>query len=84
MANKESFGGCLNLPALNEDNKYADVGKFKSLPYKKNDPENMMNCPPYWNVKVDGYGGQASLHWVWHHMKEPLEHASSVVYQRGL
>ena len=61
MANKESFGNFPNLPALNEDNKYADMGKFKRLPYKKNDPENTMNCPPFWNVKVDGYGGQGSL-----------------------
>ena len=61
MASKESFGDFPNLPALNEDNKYADMGKFKRLPYKKNDPENTMNCPPFWNVKVDGYGGQGSL-----------------------
>jgi hypothetical protein len=61
MASKESFGGFPKLSVLNEDNKCADMAKFKRLPYKKNYPENTMDSPPWWNVYCDGHGGLNSL-----------------------
>ena len=61
MAKKESFGNFPNLPVLNEDNRFGDMAKYKRLPYKKNDPENTMQAPPWWNVSCDGYGGLNSL-----------------------
>ena len=61
MAKKESFGNFPSLPVLNEDNRFGDMAKYKRLPYKKNDPENTMQAPPWWNVSCDGYGGLNSL-----------------------
>ena len=61
MANMPEFGDFPNLPHLNEDNLYGDKGKFARKPFKPNDPSITMDCPPWWRVYVDGYGGQQSL-----------------------
>jgi hypothetical protein len=61
MHGREEFGDFPNLPSLNEDNIVADLSKFKRKPYKRNDPANTMNSPPFWRVFCDGYGGQQSL-----------------------
>jgi hypothetical protein len=39
----------------------ADLSKFKRKPYKRNDPANTMDSPPFWRVFCDGCGGQQSL-----------------------
>ena len=61
MFGKEEFGKFPKLPTLNEDNIVADMAKFKRKPFKRNDPANTMDAPPFWRVYVDGYGGQQSL-----------------------
>jgi hypothetical protein len=61
MHGKEEFGTFPNLPALNEDNIVADKAKFKRKAFKRNDPSNTMDCPPFFRVFCDGYGGQQSL-----------------------
>ena len=35
--------------------------KFRRRPYKRNDPANTMDSPPWWREFCDGYGGQQSL-----------------------
>jgi hypothetical protein len=61
MYRKEEFGGFPRLPTLNEDNMVADLAKLRRKPFKRNDPDNTMNSPPFWRVFCDGYGGQQSL-----------------------
>jgi hypothetical protein len=61
MHGKEEFGNFPKLPVLNEDNLVADLAKFRRKPYKRNDPANTMDSPPFWRVFCDGYGGQQSL-----------------------
>jgi hypothetical protein len=61
MHGKEEYGNFPKLPILNEDNVVFDLAKFKRKPYKRNDPANTMDSPPFWRVFVDGYGGQNSL-----------------------
>ena len=46
---------------VNEGNVVSDLSKFKKSTHKRNDPEVTMDCPPWWRVYVDGYGGQQSL-----------------------
>ena len=46
---------------VNEDNLMADQAKFKRMSFSPNDPAISMDCPPWWRVYVDGYGGQNSL-----------------------
>ncbi len=61
MHGKEQYGDFPNLPSLNEDNVVADMSKFRRKPYKRNDPANTMDSPPWWRVFCDEYGGQQSL-----------------------
>jgi hypothetical protein len=61
MADMPEYGDFPNLPALNEDNIVADLAKFNRRGFSANDPEVTMNCPPWWRVKFDGYGGGKSL-----------------------
>ena len=61
MANMPEYGDFPNLPRLNEDNVVGDQAKFSRDPFKPNDPCVTMDCPPWWRVYVDGYGGQNSL-----------------------
>jgi hypothetical protein len=65
MHGREVFGLLPNLPTLNEDNKVADKAKFKRKAFKRNDPSNTMNCPPFFRVFCDGYGGQQSAAASW-------------------
>ena len=55
------FGGFPDLPSVNEDNLVGDLAKLTRNGYPPNDPDVTMNCPPWWRVYVDGYGGQDSL-----------------------
>ena len=61
MNQKPEYGNFPKLLTLNEDNVVADLSKFKRKPYKRNDPANTMDSPPFWRVFCDGYGGQQSL-----------------------
>jgi hypothetical protein len=61
MHGKEEFGSFPKLPTLNEDNVVADKAKFKRKAFKRNNPSNTMDCPPFFRVFCDGYGGQQSL-----------------------
>ena len=61
MFKMPEYGGFPNLPELNEDNIVADLAKFQKAPHKRNDPWTTMNCPPWWRVYLDGYGGQESM-----------------------
>jgi hypothetical protein len=61
MKDKEEFNGLPKLIVLNEDNMVADLAKFKRSAFPRNNPNNTMNCPPFYKVMVDGYGGQNSL-----------------------
>ena len=61
MAAMPEYGGFPRLPTLNEDSLVADQAKFKRNPFKPNDPSIRMDCPPWWRVYFDGYGGQKSL-----------------------
>jgi hypothetical protein len=61
MHGKEQYGDFPNLPSLNEDNVVADMSKLKRKLFKRNDPANTMDSPPFWRVFCDGYGGQQSL-----------------------
>jgi hypothetical protein len=65
MHGREVFGLLPNLSTLNEDNKVADKAKFKRKAFKRNDPSNTMNCPPFFRVFCDGYGGQQSAAVSW-------------------
>ena len=68
------FGDFPNLPVVNEDDLISDLAKFNRKSFPKNDPEVSMDCPPWWRIKCDGYGGQNSLEVKVE--KEPLEHIS--------
>ena len=61
MKEKEEFKGLPKLIVLNEDNMVADLAKFKRRAFPRNNPNNTMDCPPFFKVMVDGYGGQNSL-----------------------
>lgn len=61
MRSMPEYGDMPNLVVLNEDNRVGDLAKFKRQAFPKNDPEVTMNCPPWWRVYCDGYGGQKSL-----------------------
>ena len=61
MKEKEEFKGLPKLIVLNEDNIVADLAKFKRKGFPRNNPNNTMDCPPFFKVMVDGYGGQNSL-----------------------
>lgn len=56
------YGDLPDLIELNEDNLVGDLAKYKRTKYYgKNDPVVTMNCPPWWRVMCDGYGGGESL-----------------------
>ena len=61
MRSMPEYGDIPMLIDLNEDNKVGDLAKFKRKKFPKNDPEITMDCPPWWRVYCDGYGGQLSL-----------------------
>ena len=61
MASMPEYGDMPDICQLNEDNLVGDLAKFKRSKYAKNDPEVTMDCPPWWRVMCDGYGGQQSL-----------------------
>ena len=61
MASMPEYGDFPSLPRLNEDNVVGDEAKFTRRAFKANDPAVTMDCPPWWRVYVDGYGGQNSL-----------------------
>ena len=61
MASMPEYGDFPALPALNEDNVVSDEAKFSRRAFKANDPTVTMDCPPWWRVYIDGYGGQNSL-----------------------
>ena len=61
MAKLPEYDGFPDLPACNEDSLVADLAKFKRAPFRRNDPGVTMDCPPWWRVFLDGYGGQGSL-----------------------
>ena len=61
MASMPEYGDFPKLPYLNEDSLVSDQAKFKRKPFKANDPSVTMDCPPWWRVYFDGYGGQGSL-----------------------
>ena len=46
---------------LNEDNMVADLAKFKRKSFPRNNPSDTMDCPPFFKVMADAYGGQNSL-----------------------
>ena len=55
------YKGFPSLPELNEDDLIMDLAKRNRRPYPKNPPDVTMNCPPWWRVWCDGYGGQSSM-----------------------
>ena len=61
MTNFDKFKGPPKLILLNEDNLIADLAKMKRKFFKRNDPANTMDAPPFWKVMCDAYGGQESL-----------------------
>jgi hypothetical protein len=61
MASKSEFGNFPKLKVLNEDNIGSDLAKHKRGVYKRNDPEEKLDNPPWWRVQADGYGGQSSM-----------------------
>ena len=61
MASMPEYGDFPALPRLNEDNVVGDEAKFSRRAFKANDPTVTMDCPPWWRVYIDGYGGQNSL-----------------------
>ena len=61
MSAMPEYGDFPDLPSVNEDNLVGDLAKYVRKSYPKNDPAVSMNCPPWWRVYVDGYGGQDSL-----------------------
>ena len=61
MASMPEYGDFPKLPQLNEDSLIADQSKFKRKSFQPNDPALRMDCPPWWRVYFDGYGGQKSL-----------------------
>jgi hypothetical protein len=61
MEGMDEYKGLPKLVPLNEDNFVADLTKFKRKVFKRNDPINTMDAPPFFKVMVDGYGGQQSL-----------------------
>ena len=61
MKSMPEYGNMPDIWELNEDNIVGDLAKFKKQAHKRNDPEVTMDCPPWWRVYVDGYGGQLSL-----------------------
>ena len=46
---------------LNADCPICDKAHFKRKAYKRNDPLEHAEDPPFWKVYVDGYGGQGSM-----------------------
>ena len=61
MTEMDEYKGLPKLIPINEDNFVADLSKFKRKAFKRNDPANTMDAPPFFKVMVDGYGGQSSL-----------------------
>ena len=61
MKSMPEYGNMPDVWEVNEDNVVSDLSKFKKSTHKRNDPEVTMDCPPWWRVYVDGYGGQQSL-----------------------
>jgi hypothetical protein len=49
------------LPTLNEDDVVMDLAKMNRRSFPKNEANIMMNCPAWWRVWLDGYGGQDSM-----------------------
>ena len=61
MASMPEYGGFPSLPELNEDDIIMDLSKMVKKSHPRNDPEVTMQCPPWWRIFLDGYGGQGSL-----------------------
>ena len=61
MGKMWEYGDFPELPILNEDDVVMDLAKMNRRSFPKNDSSIMMNCPPWWRVWLDGYGGQGSM-----------------------
>jgi len=61
MASMPEYGDFPHLPYLNEDDLVKDQAKFSRKSFPRNDSSTTMDCPPWWRVYIDGYGGQNSL-----------------------
>ncbi len=47
MAEMDEYKGLPKLIPINEDNFVADLSKFKRKAFKRNDPANTMDAPPF-------------------------------------